>query len=134
MAHERNCTVCGRQYKYCPKCSQYDGMEKWHVEYCSEQCKNTYSTINKYAFKHITKDEAKMLLEGNNITKDSVLLPRWKESVEEILKTEEKEVVKQEAKMITTQVEVSKPATKQTTKKTAVKRTTRKKKDIVNED
>lgn len=134
MAHERNCTVCGRQYKYCPKCSQYDGMEKWHVEYCSEQCKNTYSTINKYAFKHITKDEAKMLLEGNNITKDSVLLPRWKESVKEILKTEEKEVVKQETKMATTQVEVSKPATKQTTKKTAVKRTTRKKKDIVNED
>ena len=134
MAHERNCTVCGRQYKYCPKCSQYDGMEKWHVEYCSEQCRNTYSIINKYAFKHITKDEAKMLLEGNNITKDSILLPRWKESVKEILKTEEKEVVKQETKMATTQVEVSKPATKQTTKKTAVKRTTRKKKDIVNED
>lgn len=134
MAHERNCTVCGRQYKYCPKCSQYDGMEKWHVEYCSEQCKNTYSTINKYAFKHITKDEAKMLLEGNNITKDSVLLPRWKESVEEILTTEEKEVVKQETKMVTTQAEISKPATKQTAKKTAVKRTTRKKKDIVNED
>ena len=134
MAHERNCTVCGRQYKYCPKCSQYDGMEKWHVEYCSEQCKNTYSIINKYAFKHITEDEAKMLLKGNGITKDSILLPRWKESVKEILKTEEKEVVKQETKMATTQVEVSKPATKQTTKKTAVKRTTRKKKDIVNED
>lgn len=134
MAHERNCTVCGRQYKYCPKCSQYDGMEKWHIEYCSEQCKNTYSIINKYAFKHITKDEAKMLLEGNNITKNSDLLPRYKEVVEEILKTEEKEVVKQEIKMVTTQVEVSKPTTKQTTKKTAVKRTTRKKKDIVNED
>lgn len=134
MAHERNCTVCGRQYKYCPKCSQYDGMEKWHVEYCSEQCKNTYSTINKYAFKHITKDEAKMLLEGNNITKDSVLLPRWKESVEEILKTEEKGVVKEVTKSVTTQAEVSKSATKQTAKKTSVKRTTRKKKDIVNED
>ncbi len=134
MAHERNCTVCGRQYKYCPKCSQYDGMEKWHIEYCSEQCKNTYSIINKYAFKHITKDETKMLLEGNNITKNSDLLPRYKEVVEEILKTKEKEVVKQEIKMVTTQVEVSKPGTKQTTKKTVVKRTTRKKKDIVNED
>lgn len=120
MAHERNCTVCGRQYKYCPKCSQYDGMEKWHVEYCSEQCKNTYSTINKYAFKHITKDEAKMLLEKNNITKNSELLPRWKELVEEILKVEEKEVVKSIVK---------KSVTKTTTKKT-----TRKKKDIVNED
>ena len=134
MAHERNCTVCGKQYKYCPRCSQYDGMEKWHVEYCTEQCKNTYSIINKYAFKHITKDEAKMLLEGNNITKDSGLLPKWKEFVEEILKAEEKEVVKQVTKPVATKTEVSKSATKQTVKKTSVKKTTRKKKDIVNED
>lgn len=120
MAHERNCTVCGKQYKYCPRCSQYDGMEKWHLEYCSEQCKNTYLTINKYAFNHIDKDEAKMLLKGNNITKDSELLPKWKSFVEEIFKTEEKKsVAKKEVKSET---------------KTTTKRTMRKKKDIVNED
>lgn len=115
MAHERNCTVCGKQYNYCPKCSQYDGMEKWHIEYCNEQCKNTYSIINKYAFKHINKEEAEMLLKGNNITKDSDLLPKWKEYVKEILKTEEKKI-----------------ATK--TAKTAPKKAIKKKKDIVNED
>ena len=128
MAHERNCTVCGRQYKYCPKCSQYDGMEKWHVEYCSEQCKNTYSIINKYAFKHITKDEAKMLLKGNGITKDSDLLPRYKEVAEEILKTEEKKVVVEESTKTT-----SKSSTK-TVAKSTTKKSIRKKKDIVNED
>ena len=120
MAHERNCTVCGKQYNYCPKCSQYDGMEKWHIEYCTEQCKNTYSIINKYVFKHIDKSEAMMLLKGNGITKDSNILPKWKAFVEEILK---EDVVKQE----------SKTATKKTVK-TPVKRSTRKKKDIVNED
>ena len=111
MAHERNCTVCGKQYRYCPKCQQYSNMEKWHIEYCSEQCRNTYLTINKYAFKHIDKEMAKALLEGNGITNKSDLLPKWKEFANEILK-EEKKVVK----------------------KTTAKRTTRKKKSIVNED
>lgn len=124
MAHERSCTVCGKQYKYCPKCSQYDNMEKWHIEYCSEQCKNTYSTINKYAFKHINKEEAKMLLEGNNINVKSDLLPKWKEIVEEILKTDKKIKIEKEENKVDAKPVVKTPA----------KRSTRKKKDIVNED
>ena len=119
MAHERNCTVCGKQYNYCPKCLQYSNMEKWHIEYCSEQCKNTFSIINKYAFKHIDKDMAKRLLEGNGITKETNLLPKWKEYIDEILKEEKKVVEKPAAKTI---------------KKPVAKRTTRKKKNIVNED
>ena len=87
MAHERNCTVCGKQYRYCPRCKEFDYMEKWHTEYCSEQCKNVSSIINRYAFKHINKSEAKKLLENNNITKDTILLPDKKEYVDEILKT-----------------------------------------------
>ena len=122
MAHERNCTICGKQYNYCPKCLQYSNMEKWHIEYCNEQCKNTFSIINKYAFKHIDKDTAKTLLEGNNITKDSDILPKWKEYIDEILKVEE----------------VEKPVAKKTETKTATKttkkRTIKRKKDIVNED
>ena len=124
MTHERNCTVCGKQYKYCPKCSQYDNMEKWHIEYCSEQCKNTYLTVNKYAFKHINKEEAKMLLEGNNINTKTELLPKFKEYVEEIFKVDKKVVVdKEETK-----------TTEKSSVKPSVKKTTRKKKDIVNED
>ena len=122
MAHERNCTVCDKQYKYCPKCLQYSNMEKWHIEYCSEQCKNTFSIINKYAFKHIDKDMAKRLLEGNGITKETNLLPKWKEYIDEILKEEKKVVEKPITK-----------TTKKTTKSTA-KKSIRKKKDIVNED
>ena len=121
MAHERNCAVCGKQYSYCPKCLQYSHMEKWHIEYCSEQCKNTFSIINKYAFKHIDKDMARTLLEGNGITKDSNILPRWKKDIDEIL-------VVNEVKPITKKTE-TKPATK-TTKKRTIKR----KRDIVNED
>ena len=128
MANERNCTVCGKQYKYCPKCSQYKSMEKWHIEYCSDQCKNTYSIINKYAFKHIDKDQAKMLLEGNNITKKSSILPKWKEFVNEILMEEEKKIIKNVVEK-ESEKKIEKTATK-----TVSKKTTRKKKNIVNED
>lgn len=86
MAHERNCTVCGKQYRYCPKCKEFDNMEKWHIEFCSEQCKNTSSIINRYAFQHINKSEAKKLLEENNITKDSIILQNKKTYIDEILK------------------------------------------------
>ena len=120
MAHERNCIICGKEYRYCPKCAQYDSMEKWHVEYCSEQCRNTYLIINKYAFKHIDKETAKMLLEGNGISKDTNLLPKWKEFADEILKEENKVA--------------EKPKMKENSKKSATKRTARKKKNIVNED
>ena len=61
-------------------------MEKWHIEYCSEQCRITSSIINRYAFKHITKDEAMKLLKDNNITKNTTLLSNKKEYVDEILK------------------------------------------------
>ena len=85
MAHERNCTVCGKEYRYCPRCKEFDNMEKWHVEYCSEQCRNTFSIINKYAFKHIDKAEAKKLLEENGIKRTSTLLPTKWIYVDEIL-------------------------------------------------
>ena len=94
MAYERQCTVCGKIYEYCPRCSKYNHMEKWHIEYCSDQCRTTSSIINRYAFKHITKDEAMKLLKENNITKKSTLLPSRKEYIDEILKQEKRTVKK----------------------------------------
>jgi hypothetical protein len=85
MAHERNCIVCGRQYRYCPKCREFEYLEKWHTNYCNEQCKNVSSIINRYAFKHINKSEAKKLLEENNITKENNILPKYKVYIDEIL-------------------------------------------------
>ena len=54
----RNCVICGSSYDYCPRCKQYDSLPKWKINYCSERCKDIYNTINKYAFKHITAEEA----------------------------------------------------------------------------
>lgn len=58
MAHERKCTICGKQYEYCPRCKQYENMPTWYLIYDSENCKHLYETVNKFAFNHITKEEA----------------------------------------------------------------------------
>lgn len=58
MAHERICTVCGTQYQYCRRCSQYKDLPSWKMAYCSSPCRETYLAINKYEFKHITAEDA----------------------------------------------------------------------------
>lgn len=40
---DRFCTICGKHYEYCPTCSRFDHMERWHDAYCSEDCKNLYN-------------------------------------------------------------------------------------------
>lgn len=63
MAHIRKCTVCGKEYNYCPRCRQYEHLPKWYVNYCGEDCKETYTILNKLAFNHITTEEAKIALD-----------------------------------------------------------------------
>ena len=40
---DRYCTVCGKYYEYCPTCSRFAHMERWHDAYCSENCKDLYN-------------------------------------------------------------------------------------------
>lgn len=58
MAHERICVVCGKQYQYCKRCKQFEHLPTWMFAYCSEPCKETYMTLNKFDFGHISAKEA----------------------------------------------------------------------------
>ena len=40
---DRFCTVCGKHYEYCPTCSRFSHMERWHDAYCSANCKDLYN-------------------------------------------------------------------------------------------
>ena len=67
MAHERKCTVCGTTYSYCPRCKQYAADPIWKMNYCSQDCKDLYSTVDKFIFKHISAEDAKKALSGNKV-------------------------------------------------------------------
>lgn len=76
MAHERNCTVCGTTYEYCPRCKQYEFLPRWKMNYCSERCKSIYDIINSYAFGHTDKIDAKRMLDAldTSVVKNEELL------------------------------------------------------------
>lgn len=63
MAHERKCILCGTEYKYCPKCSAYDGLPRWMISFDKEECRDIFDSVCKYNFNHITAAEAKLVLD-----------------------------------------------------------------------
>ena len=60
MAHIRKCAVCGSEYDYCPKCDET--KPTFYLKYCSDNCNNISLILNKFAFNHLTKEEAAMEL------------------------------------------------------------------------
>jgi len=69
MAHERKCAVCGRKYRYCPRCDEFKNMPTWMLEFDSENCRKIYyDIVNPFAFKHITKEEASERLEACDLS------------------------------------------------------------------
>ena len=45
---DRVCTICGKEYEYCPTCSKFNHMERWHDAYCSFTCKELYNVCAGY--------------------------------------------------------------------------------------
>ena len=59
MAHDkRTCVVCGKRYRYCPRCAEFNSLPTWILAYCSEPCQQTDFLTNKYVYKHISADDA----------------------------------------------------------------------------
>lgn len=59
MKHERICVVCGKHYAYCPACDEYKDLPKWMFAFCSENCKDIYSTFNALNAGTISEEDAK---------------------------------------------------------------------------
>ena len=51
MSKFRKCVVCGSTYKYCPNCSEYENIGRWHNLYCSENCRDINYLYREYKTK-----------------------------------------------------------------------------------
>lgn len=60
--HNRTCTTCGKEYRYCPKCTRDKDKPKWLFAFCSEECKEIYQILNDEQYKRISTAEAKARL------------------------------------------------------------------------
>lgn len=61
----RTCWACGTKYSHCPNCSRVDALKpSWASEFCSETCKDLWTTLTKFGMSMITKSDAKSIILG----------------------------------------------------------------------
>jgi len=84
------CTVCGAEYDYCPTCAEYRYAPTWMAEYDTENCKDIWLTLNKFAFGHITKDEALETLKDKDLSKQKEYPEDLKRVLAKLNETSEK--------------------------------------------
>lgn len=59
----RECYLCGQDYKYCPTCSQDKNKPSWMSEFHSENCKNIFQICTEFNLGIVEKYEAQAALE-----------------------------------------------------------------------
>ena len=64
----RKCIVCGAEYTYCRSCPKDLKKEMWYALYDSENCKNISQVLTDYNFNKVTKEEAKDILSGCDLS------------------------------------------------------------------
>lgn len=78
MPAQRKCVVDATLYDYCPRCgSKDDATQTWRVNFCSENCREIYKTVNAYTHKKITVGQAKAELSKL----DTVKLPDYADAI-----------------------------------------------------
>ena len=81
---ERICTICGKQYEYCPTCSKYDHLPRWMDAYCSENCKDLYNITAGWVNGWLDKD-VEMVRLGKMDLSNLNKFPKWmQETIKEI--------------------------------------------------
>ena len=53
----RICSVCRKEYEYCPKCREYEHLPVWMLAFCSENCKSIFNATSDYEDGKISANE-----------------------------------------------------------------------------
>lgn len=70
MPAPRKCIVDATSYEYCPRCGhKTESTETWRSNFCSENCRDIYNTVNAYTHKKITVGQAKSQLDKCDLIK-----------------------------------------------------------------
>ena len=59
MANERLCLMCGKRYRYCSNCRDFNQKETWRYLYHDEKCKEISNIWYDYRENQITGEVAK---------------------------------------------------------------------------
>lgn len=59
MSHERKCLMCGKSYRYCSHCNDFDPTETWKYLYHDKKCMDIANIWYAYRGKEISQEKAK---------------------------------------------------------------------------
>lgn len=68
MAKKRACHLCGTEYKFCSTCDEDRYAPVWKHSFHSEDCAKIFQCCVDYNMSLITKDEAKAILGGCDLS------------------------------------------------------------------
>lgn len=100
MENKRTCHVCGKKYSYCPSCPKDAGKESWHTLFCTDQCMEIDSVLNKHFYKKITTAKAAKKLLELGADKMNIADPFIKGTIDAIVESAAKKPVKEKAQIV----------------------------------
>ena len=77
---KRICTICHKEYEYCPTCSKYSHLPRWMDAYCSENCKDLYNITAGWINGWLDKDVEIARLSKMDLT-NKKQFPKWMQDV-----------------------------------------------------
>lgn len=81
----RKCILCGKSYRFCSDCREESDQPAWKNIYCSENCRTIFNTCVEFAQNHISKEEAKAILEKCDLSEKDNYRADLRETVNKIL-------------------------------------------------
>jgi hypothetical protein len=64
----RECYLCGREYQYCPTCSQDKMKPAWMSDFHSENCKTIFDICTRFNMNLMSKTEAQDALNACDLS------------------------------------------------------------------
>ena len=92
----RKCTLCKKDYSYCPNCTKDKSKPTWHRLFCCENCRNIFNALNQYNFKLISKEETQSLLRKCDLSKVDELSEHYRNEINAIMTEPEAPAVEAE--------------------------------------
>lgn len=85
---DRNCYLCGEEYKYCPTCSQDKMKPTWMGEFHAENCKNIFDICTRFNMQMLTKEETKAALDACDLSNKANFKSYVQRDIDNIYKEE----------------------------------------------
>lgn len=82
--NNHKCIVCGKEYRYCPNCSEYDKMPRWMSMFCGDNCHDIFQVACDFENGDITKEEAVNKLNMLDLSSRKIYKDSLKNSIDKI--------------------------------------------------